>query len=118
MTEASDIEQAAFDRGVISRTLTEHGEHLRQINGSTEKTAVALGGLSAEMQHMGAELKSIVVRLDAEAETRLRMAEALEKAEAQRRDNSERRWSVPMQRIAWVISGVSALVALYFALRG
>jgi hypothetical protein len=117
MAEASDVEQAAFDRGVISRTLTEHGEHLRQINGSTERTAVALAEMAQSMQSMGAELTALVVRLNAEGETRVAMAAALKEAEDVRLKQAERRWNVPMQRVAWLIAALSGLLSLYLAFR-
>jgi membrane protease subunit (stomatin/prohibitin family) len=117
MTEATPGEQAAFDRGVISQTLTEYGQHLRDINGSTERTAVALAGLAHGMQDMGAELKSLRTRLDAEGETRIAMAAALKDAESARLAQAERKWNVPMQRVAWVIAALSGLLSLYLALR-
>jgi hypothetical protein len=117
MAEHTEETQAAFDRGVVSRIQEEHTEHLRAINGSTERTAVALSKLERGVAVLGADLKALVVRLDAEAETRLAMAAALEKAEKQRREQAERKWSVPMQRVSWVLTGVASLVALYFAFR-
>jgi hypothetical protein len=117
MAENTDETQAAFDRGVVSRIQEEHTEHLRAINGSTERTAVALAKLQDSVANIGAGLGALVVRLDAEAETRLAMAAALEKAEKQRRDQAERKWNVPMQRVSWALTGIASLVALYFAFR-
>jgi hypothetical protein len=117
MTEATPGEQAAFDRGVISQTLNEYGAHLRAINGSTERTALTLAGIELRMQAVGEAIQALRVRLDAEGETRLAMAAALKDAEDARLKQAERKWNVPMQRIAWIIAALSALVSLYLAFR-
>jgi predicted transcriptional regulator len=118
MAEDTDETQAAFDRGVISRIQEEHTEHLRAINGSTEKTAIELHKLSSDTHEIWAAIKALVVRLDTEAETRIKMAAALREAEKQKQEQAEHRWNIPMQRISWAITALAGLVALYFAVRG
>lgn len=121
----TDPAQAALNRGVISQRLDEHSKHLAAINGSTEKTALALQDMTRSLGKLGAGLDAVVQRLDAEAATRVAMAAALKGADEARRQaeetartENERRWNLPMQRIAWALGTAATLVGLYFALGG
>jgi hypothetical protein len=114
---APDEIQQAFDRGVVSQTLFEYGQHLKAINGSTEKTALVLQEQAKAILDLAGKVGALVQRLDSETETRLALAAALKEAEDNRRVAGERRWNIPLGRLALALGVVGSLVGLWFAFR-
>jgi hypothetical protein len=107
----------AYERGVsageIAQRLRDHDQHFAKINGSMDSVAKELRGLTLAVQRLGDAA-------DADRLTVKTTAEALEKQERQRREQSDSRWS-PMAKTIAVIVAIAtvagAVAALIYELR-
>jgi hypothetical protein len=114
----------AYERGhlagEIAARLAGHDHHFAQINGSIEKTAQSLVGMSQEIVVLSRAIQRLTDQSVADAVTRVTTAAALKEAEEGRRNKIDQRWS-PLARTITVIlaitSVVSVVTALYLALR-
>lgn len=106
----TETPQAAYERGTIAgeinARLAAHDRHFAQINGSVEKVAVELHGLTLAVQRLGDQ----AVARDA---TVVSTAAALKEAEDARRDRTEQSWS-PWTKAFAVLAAVATAVGLYY----
>ena len=112
MTEQRGYEEGVADGRVIQE-LREHAEHLRTINGSTERVAERLASIELLLQQIVDKADFRAASAAAEQSSRdatvISVATALEKKEEARRDNSTRWWE-PWKRLLAMIGGLAALV--------
>lgn len=112
---AGESPQEAFDRGhtagEIAEQLRRHEDHLAKINGSTEKTALALVGLNETQQQMALQLQRLADQMQASAKTVIATAAALKDADEARRNMDDQRWS-PFARVFAVIAALAASVTV------
>lgn len=99
--------------GRIAERLDGHDVHFADINGSIKD-------LTAETHGMRLDLQGLRDAADADRATVLVTAEALEKQERARRDQSESRWSPAARVIAvvGVIATLAAAAAVIYGLTG
>jgi hypothetical protein len=106
---------AEYDRGVaagqVLARLDSHEAHLSAINGSTERVAMELSRLSKGNAELLLSVQRLADAAEADRRTVIATAAALEKDEAQRRGNSERKWT-PVQRLIAVLGVVIALLGV------
>lgn len=114
----------AFDRGhiagEIARTLTDHAAHLSAINGSTEKTAVALEAVGRRLESMSLQLQRLADQAESDAATRVATAAALKDADEARRHTAERTGLTVSRATAVIGAGIAVAtlaLGLYLALR-
>lgn len=116
---ADETPQEAFDRGQIAGHIAEqlrrHEDHLAKINGSTEKTALALEALNDTQQQMALQLQRLADQSAADAKTRVATAAALKEAEDARRVTAEGRWT-PLARTLLVLGALVSLATLAIGL--
>lgn len=77
------------EEGRVAAVLAQHGQHLAKINGSMEKVANALEASNEEQHAMRMEMAKIRQQAAADADTRVALAAALEKAEQARREKDK-----------------------------
>lgn len=106
MTESN---REAYDRGtaagMVTAKLAEHDEHLLRINGSMARVADELHTLAMAVQGLRDDNRADAAKVKA-------TAEALEKADAARRDKAESAWSPVAKRLVVVGSIVGVLAVL------
>ena len=109
-----------FERGVTAAKLEEHARHLATINGSIERSAVAMEAVAKEVRDLSVDFK-----------TQIKMAEAARvalAAETERRreelalaaTNATTTWSLRSNKasVAYLfIAFVSTAVAIYLSVR-
>lgn len=131
MAAGGETAAEAFDRGhvagEIARTLADHTAHLAAINGSTEKTAVALEKIEATLHRQALALQGLKDQAESDARTRIATATAVREtgearlqADDEARRVSEKQW-VPWARVFGVLAAVATaagLVALVAGWRG
>jgi t-SNARE complex subunit (syntaxin) len=111
-------EQSEYDRGVAAGSvlsrLDSHDKQLARINGSMERVADKLAKLESLDQAMLLAVQRLGDAASADRATVVTTAEALEKAEAARRDKTESRWS-PMARLITVIVAIAVVAGVVIA---
>jgi hypothetical protein len=120
----AETAQDAFDRGrtagEIAETLRRHDQHLGAINGSTEKTALALESLAQAQHKMAMQLQRLADQAESDAKTRVATASALKDAEEARRNVAETKWT-PVARMVALVSvtaTVAGLIIAFYGFRG
>ncbi|HXS29276.1 MAG TPA: hypothetical protein VN755_00450 [Steroidobacteraceae bacterium] len=112
MTEQRGYEEGVADGRVIQE-LREHAEHLRTINGSTERVAERLASIELLLQQIVDKADFRAASAAAEQSSRdatvISVATALEKKEQAKMDNSTKRWE-PWKRTLAMASGLVALI--------
>lgn len=107
--------QEAFDRGhtagEIAEQLRRHENHLAKINGSTEKTAVALVALNDTQQQMALQLQRLGDQMESSARTVVATAAALKEADEARRNADDRSWS-PFARAFAAVAALAAVATI------
>jgi t-SNARE complex subunit (syntaxin) len=110
--------ESEYDRGVaagkVLSRLDSHDQHLAKINGSMDRIAADMHKLSQGNQHLLLAVQRLGDAASADRATVITTAEALEKAEAARRDRTESRWS-PMARVITVIVAVAVVAGVVIA---
>jgi hypothetical protein len=107
-------DDGAYERGVsageITQRLADHDRHFAKLNGTMGDVAKALQGLTLAVQRLGDAA-------DADRATVKTTAEALEKQDKARRDQSESRWSPAAKTIAvpGALAAVVTVVTLVLA---
>jgi hypothetical protein len=111
-------EQSEYDRGVAAGSvlsrLDSHDKQLARINGSMDRVADKLAKLESLDQAMLLAVQRLGDAAQADRATVVTTAEALEKAEAARRDKTESRWS-PMARLLAVVTVVAIIAGVVIA---
>jgi chromosome segregation ATPase len=116
---------AAFDRGVaageISQRLKGLEAHDEKLNGSLDKIADKLGGLTLAVQRLDDRMKAnqetVATTAEAVEKEREATASAVEKVRTTTRDAVDRRWS-PLARIGAVVgilAGLAVILGLILA---
>lgn len=107
--------QEAFDRGhtagEIAEQLRRHENHLAKINGSTEKTAVALSALNDTQQQMALQLQRLADQMQSSAKTVIATAAALKDADEARRNADDQSWS-PYARAFAAVAALAAVASI------
>jgi|SRR6187431_90940 len=112
MTEQRGYEEGVADGRVIQE-LRQHAEHLRTINGSTERVAQRLASIEVLLQQIvdKADFRaaSSAADLASRDATVVSVATALEKKEEARRDSIDQRWT-PWQRTIAMAAGTATVI--------
>jgi hypothetical protein len=104
--EPSDYDQGVV-AGRIDARLAGHDKHFADLNGSIKDLREEVHALVLGVQRLGDAA-------DADRATAISLAEALEKADAARRANSETRWT-PLARLIAVIVAAAAVAGVIVA---
>lgn len=119
----AETNEAAFARGVtageIAEQLKRHENHLSKINGSTEKTALAIEAFNRTQQKMELQLQRLADQAEADSKTRVATAAALKDADEARRTTADRAWSPVARAIALIgaLAAVASITAFILAQR-
>jgi hypothetical protein len=110
VSESPSDYELGVTAGNVAAQLEDHAQHFKVINGSIVDGKEATLSLEREVHALRLVIQRMADQTDADAQTRVKLAETLKAA-------ADARWG-PWQKIFTVIGATGVLVGEYFALRG